>query len=59
MKPNFALSLSFDGIRLLQRAAGGWYRLGEVSVADPALPAALAASSSGCGKAKLCPYCIH
>lgn len=43
MKPNFALSLSFDGIRLLQRAAGGWYRLGEVSVADPALPAALAA----------------
>ena len=43
MKPNFALSLSFDGIRLLHRAAGGWHLLGEVSVSDPALTEALAA----------------
>ncbi|MFL4470671.1 hypothetical protein ACERZ8_12555 [Tateyamaria armeniaca] len=42
MKPNFALSLSFDGIRLLQRAAGGWHLLGEVSVSDPELAGALA-----------------
>ena len=41
MKPNFALSLSFDGIRLLHRAAGGWHRVGEVSVSDPALADAL------------------
>ena len=32
MKPNFALSLSFEGIRLLHRAAGGWRRVGEVPV---------------------------
>jgi hypothetical protein len=32
MKPNFALSLSFDGIRLLHRAAGGWRLVGEVSL---------------------------
>ncbi|WP_223423743.1 hypothetical protein [Tateyamaria pelophila] len=43
MKPNFALSLSFDGIRLLLRAAGGWQVLGEVEVADPNLASALAA----------------
>ena len=43
MKPNFALSLSFDGIRLLHRAAGGWHLLGEVSVSDPDLSTALAA----------------
>ncbi|MEO0766608.1 MAG: hypothetical protein AAFY75_11375 [Pseudomonadota bacterium] len=42
MKPNFALSLSFDGIRLLQRAAGGWYLLGEVSVSDSDLAGSLA-----------------
>ena len=28
MKPSFALSLSFDGIRLLHRAAGGWRVVG-------------------------------
>ena len=32
MKPNFALSLSFEGIKLLHRAAGGWREVGEVSV---------------------------
>jgi len=32
MKPGFALSLSFEGISLLQRAAGGWRRVGEVSL---------------------------
>ncbi|MEO9685537.1 MAG: hypothetical protein ABJF76_17810, partial [Tateyamaria sp.] len=42
MKPNFALSLSFDGIRLLHRAAGGWHFIGEVSVSDPNLSDALA-----------------
>ncbi|NNK17147.1 MAG: hypothetical protein HKP51_09610, partial [Sulfitobacter sp.] len=32
MKPSFALSLSFDGIRLLHRAAGGWRVVGEVEL---------------------------
>ena len=32
MKPNFALSLSFEGIKLLHRAAGGWREVGEVPV---------------------------
>jgi hypothetical protein len=32
MKPGFALSLSFEGIALLQRAAGGWRSVGEVSL---------------------------
>ncbi len=32
MKPNFALSLSFEGIKLLHRVAGGWREVGEVSV---------------------------
>ncbi|WP_299736092.1 hypothetical protein [uncultured Roseobacter sp.] len=31
MKPNFALSLSAESIRLLHRAAGGWRLVGEVS----------------------------
>jgi hypothetical protein len=41
MKPNFALSLSFDGIRLLHRAAGGWTLVGEVPVDAPDLDARL------------------
>ncbi|MBD3663677.1 hypothetical protein [Sulfitobacter aestuariivivens] len=32
MKPNFTLSLSFEGIRLLHRAAGGWRIVGEVAL---------------------------
>jgi len=32
MKPGFALSLSFEGISLLQRAAGGWRMVGEVAL---------------------------
>lgn len=32
MKPNFALSLTSDCIRLLLRAAGGWRLVGEVSL---------------------------
>ncbi|MEM9575956.1 MAG: hypothetical protein AAF999_02960 [Pseudomonadota bacterium] len=35
MKPNFALSLSHDGIALLQRSAAGWRVVGE---ADPSSP---------------------
>ncbi|WP_300016357.1 hypothetical protein [uncultured Roseobacter sp.] len=31
MKPNFALSLSFDSIRLLHRSGDGWRVIGEVS----------------------------
>ncbi|SFS68934.1 hypothetical protein SAMN04488040_1595 [Sulfitobacter marinus] len=31
MKPNFALSLSVEGIRLLHRSAGGWHSIGDVS----------------------------
>jgi len=41
MKANFALSLSFDGILLLHRAAGGWRRVGEVSLEDPQIRASL------------------
>jgi hypothetical protein len=43
MKSNFALSLSFEGIRLLHRAAGGWRLVGDVSLdaADMAADLAL------------------
>ena len=37
MKPNFALSLSFEGIRLLHRAAGGWRLVGDVSLESPTM----------------------
>ncbi len=43
MKANFALSLSFDGILLLHRAAGGWRRVGDVSLDDPQIRASLEA----------------
>ncbi|MDA7427156.1 hypothetical protein PGB28_01705 [Primorskyibacter aestuariivivens] len=49
MKPDFALSLSFDGIALLKRASvsggpeDGWFRLGEVSLTEADLGAALQA----------------
>ncbi|WP_299023929.1 hypothetical protein [uncultured Sulfitobacter sp.] len=42
MKPNFALSLSFDGIKLLHRAAGGWREVGEVAVTSDDLGGELA-----------------
>lgn len=42
MKPAFALSLSYDGITLLHRAAGGWRLVGEVALDAPDLPGALA-----------------
>lgn len=42
MKPSFALSLSFEGIALLHRAAGGWNLVGEVPLDVPDLAAALA-----------------
>jgi hypothetical protein len=42
MKPNFALSLSFEGIRLLHRGAGGWSVVGEVPLDAADLGAALA-----------------
>ncbi|MCX7566387.1 hypothetical protein OS189_08535 [Sulfitobacter sp. F26169L] len=42
MKPNFALSLSFEGIKLLHRAAGGWREVGEVSVTSEDLAGELA-----------------
>ena len=32
MKPNFALSLSFEGIALLHRADAGWHLVGEVTL---------------------------
>ncbi|SEN20768.1 hypothetical protein SAMN04488003_11134 [Loktanella fryxellensis] len=41
MTPNFALSLSFDGIALLQRVPDGWYPVGEVPLDAPDLGAAL------------------
>ncbi|WP_165978771.1 hypothetical protein [Antarcticimicrobium luteum] len=43
MKPGFALSLSFEGISLLHRAAGGWRSVGEVALDVPDLAAALGA----------------
>lgn len=42
MKPNFALTLSFDGIGLLHRVPGGWHMVGDVALDAPDLPAALA-----------------
>lgn len=42
MKPNFALSLSFEGIRLLHRAAGGWRVVGDVALDAPDMSAELA-----------------
>ena len=38
MKSNFALSLSFEGIRLLHRAAGGWRLVGDVSLDAADMP---------------------
>ncbi len=32
MTPNFSLSLSFEGIRLLHRVTGGWHLVGEVAL---------------------------
>ncbi|MEL7090369.1 MAG: hypothetical protein AAFN94_01415 [Pseudomonadota bacterium] len=43
MKPQFAISLSFQGIRLLRRAAGGWRRVGDVAVSTADLNGALSA----------------
>jgi hypothetical protein len=42
MKPNFALSLSFEGIRLLHRTAVGWRQVGAVDTDVPDLTAQLA-----------------
>ena len=42
MTPNFALSLSLDGIALLQRVPDGWHLVGEVPLDAPDLNAALA-----------------
>lgn len=41
MKPNFALTLSFDGIALLHRAFPGWHLVGDVSPDSEALTADL------------------
>ncbi len=41
MKPDFALSLSFEGIDLLARAAGGWRLAGHVALDTPDLGGAL------------------
>jgi len=41
MTPNFALSLSFEGIRLLRRVTGGWHLVGEVTLETPDLGGAL------------------
>ena len=37
MKPNFALSLSFNRISLMLRAKGGWQLIGTVDLTDPDL----------------------
>jgi hypothetical protein len=42
MKPNFTLSLSFDGIRLLHRVSDGWRLVGEVMLDSADLAAELA-----------------
>ena len=41
MKPGFALDLTHDAIRLLQRAPQGWAVVGSVELADPNLGAML------------------
>lgn len=46
MKPNFALSLSFDGIRLLHRQPGGWGRVGDVDLGTADLAGDLTALRS-------------
>lgn len=43
MKPNFALTLSFDGIGLLHRAFPGWHLVGDVTLDSPELTAELGA----------------
>ncbi|SLN34388.1 hypothetical protein PEL8287_01700 [Roseovarius litorisediminis] len=42
MKPNFALSLSFEGIGVLHRAIPGWHLVGEVALDSADLTAELA-----------------
>jgi hypothetical protein len=42
MKPNFALTLSFDGIGLLHRIPGGWHMVGDVALDAPDLAGELA-----------------
>lgn len=41
MKPEFALSLSFEGISLLYRVDGGWHLLGEAALTSQTLGADL------------------
>lgn len=41
MTPNFALSLSFEGIRLLQRSQDGWLLVGEAAFGEDGMDAAL------------------
>ncbi|WP_299687400.1 hypothetical protein [uncultured Tateyamaria sp.] len=55
MKPNFALSLSFEGIRLLHRAAGGWRRVGEVPVTSADLNGDLEALRKAAAKLDSAP----
>ncbi|MEN8874280.1 MAG: hypothetical protein ABF285_09435, partial [Pacificibacter sp.] len=42
MKPNFALRFHEDGITLLHRVSNGWNSVGDVSLEDPDLDAAIA-----------------
>lgn len=42
MKPNFALSFQDDGITLLHRVSNGWNSVGDVSLDDPDMDAAIA-----------------
>ncbi len=42
MTPNFALTLSFDGIQLLHKAEDGWHIIGGVEVDDPGFTEKLA-----------------
>lgn len=42
MKPNFALTFSSEGLRLLQRAPSGWLLVGDVGFDAPDLPAEMA-----------------
>ncbi|KAG1713598.1 hypothetical protein GQR58_002065 [Nymphon striatum] len=42
MKSNFALSLSFDGLRLMHRVPGGWHLVGQVALDDADVTGSLA-----------------
>ncbi|THD72610.1 hypothetical protein E7681_14370 [Thalassobius vesicularis] len=50
MKPNFALTFSSEGLRLLQRAPTGWLLVGDVDYSAPDLAAGMAQLRAAAGR---------